>query len=52
MSEVIGDLSKDMSKYTAIIVKKPIGLDIKEIIKVQKVDGKVQESKKTTDYDE
>ena len=44
MAESIADLSKDHSKYTGVFVKKPIGLDIKELIKVSKFEGPVNES--------
>ena len=39
MAETIGDLSRQISKYTGVYIKKPIGLDIKELIKVTKVQG-------------
>ena len=39
MAEAIGDLSREISKYTGVYIKKPIGLDIKELIKVTKAEG-------------
>jgi hypothetical protein len=52
MAEAIGDYSKEIEKYTGIYIKKPIGLDIKELIKIQKIEGTIDETKMTTDYDE
>jgi hypothetical protein len=50
MAEMLGDLSREFES-TAIYIKKPIGIDIKELIKVQKVSGLQNESKETTDFD-
>ena len=54
MAEVLGDLAREFEKtpFTGVYIKKPIGLDIKELIKVEKVNQAQNESKGTTDFDE
>jgi hypothetical protein len=42
----------EKTPFTGIYIKKPIGLDIKELIKIEKVSAIQNESKGTTDFDE
>lgn len=48
MTQVLGDISKDQTcAYDAVIIRKPVGQDVKELIKLTAVPTKTQVNRKS-----